>query len=341
MKIAILGSGSWGTALGVLLARKGFDILLLGHSSEQVEFMRMHRENSQYLPGFALPSNLIVGMLDDTPQDADFYILSVPSSALEEVATRYLPPNSNVLIATKGIQPVTGELLHSVVERVALPSAVAAISGPNLAVEITQGVPTATVIASKDTAFAERLAGIFNCSALRAYVSHDIEGTELSGALKNVLAISAGMSDGLGFGDNTKGALVARGLLEMTRFGLKSGAQVTTFFGIAGVGDLFATANSKLSRNYRVGYGLGQGRRLEEILEELGQVAEGVPTAEAVVNLCRLYQIELPIFEMTNAVIRGRMSPRDGVTRLMDRLPKSEGWDDIVVTSREPSAPTN
>jgi glycerol-3-phosphate dehydrogenase (NAD(P)+) len=334
MKVTVLGAGSWGTALSVLLARNSHDVTLAGRDPEEIGFIRAKRENIKYLPGFMLPQTVIPTLIDDCgPSDA--WVVAVPANAVSSVTGAIKGEAPSIVVASKGLEPGTGAMVSEIVQREIPTAKVAAISGPNLAVEIMRGVPTAAVVASAEPGLAELGAQWFNCKTFRAYISDDLIGVELAGALKNVLAISAGMSDGLGFGDNTKGALVARGLLEMTRLGTALGACATTFFGIAGVGDLFATANSKLSRNYRVGFALGQGSRLADILGELGQVAEGVGTAEAAMILARRHSITVPIFEMTDAVIRGRLQPREGVTMLMDRMPKCEGWESLPLTPRE------
>ena len=328
MTITVLGAGSWGTALSVLLARNGHEVTLAGRDQEEIAFIQSRRENIKYLPGFALPQSVVPSMMSEC-KESDAWVVAVPAKAVASITGAICGDSPTVVLASKGLEPGTGALVSEIIQRDLPQARIAAISGPNLAVEIMRGVPTAAVVASTEEGVAERGAQWFNCKSFRAYISDDLVGVELAGALKNVLAISAGMSDGLGFGDNTKGALVARGLLEMTRLGVALGAKPATFFGIAGVGDLFATANSKLSRNYRVGFALGQGGRLQDILGELGQVAEGVGTAEAAMLLARKNAIQVPIFEMTDAVIRGRMQPLEGVTMLMDRMPKCEGWESL------------
>jgi glycerol-3-phosphate dehydrogenase (NAD(P)+) len=229
-----------------------------------------------------------------------------------------------VVVASKGLELGSSETLAEVVQDVLPDSRVGAISGPNLAVEIVRGVPTAAVAAFRDGADAERIRSAFMCRTFRVYVSEDIIGVELAGALKNVLAIAAGLSDGLGFGDNTKGALLARGLHEMSSLGLRMGAKLDTFLGVAGVGDLFATAASTLSRNYRVGRALGEGKTLSQAMHDVGQVAEGVATAEATMVLARRHGVSMPTFEATDNVIRARVRPLDAVAQLMERLPRAE-----------------
>ncbi|MBS1704684.1 MAG: NAD(P)-dependent glycerol-3-phosphate dehydrogenase [Armatimonadetes bacterium] len=329
MRVAVLGVGSWGTALATLLARNGLEVTLAGRESLALEQVQSVRENLHYLPGFVLPKDIRAVALEKVEPDHDVWIVATPSGGVREVLQFVAGDAPRVLVASKGLEPMTGALLSDVVRQVHPSAKISAISGPNLAIEIMRSIPTAAVVASEDEEDAAKLAHMFNCVHFRAYVSNDLRGVELAGALKNVLAIAAGMSDGLGFGDNTKGALVARGLLEMSRFGKHYGARSETFLGIAGVGDLFATANSKLSRNYRVGYGIGRGETLRSVLDEIGQVAEGVGTAEVAAVISRQHMLPTPIFEMTDAVLRSRISPMDGVSRLMQNMPKREGWEEI------------
>lgn len=324
MKVAIVGSGSWGTALALHLARNEHEVTLLGRDADELMDLTSTRQNHRYLPGYELPENVGFGEVGEPVSGADFWIIAVPSPAVRE-CTKLIPcENPFLVLASKGLEPGTAKLLSDVAQEEKPNAMVGAVSGPNLAVEIAQGIPTAAVTACADEVAANRVCVALQSRKFRAYYSSDVVGVELSGALKNVLAIGAGMSDGLGYGDNTKGALLARGLGEMVRLGLAMGARTETFFGIAGVGDLFATANSRLSRNYRVGLGLGQGRALKEVLLELGQVAEGVGTAECVTILSEKYDIELPIMKLVHAVINGQLTARDGVGRLMEREPKRE-----------------
>jgi glycerol-3-phosphate dehydrogenase (NAD(P)+) len=324
MNVVVLGAGSWGTALAVLLARNGHDVLLQGRNEEEIGSLIGCRENLRYLPGFAIPDGVRFGMLDDHPGEVDMTVVAVPSSAVRQVVGAVQGEHPLIVVASKGLEAGSAKRMTDVV-REALPAAlVGTLSGPNLAVEIVRGIPTAAVAACHDPEAAERIRGAFMCRTFRVYLSDDVLGVELAGALKNVLAIGAGMSDGLGFGDNTKGALLARGLNEMTLLGLTMGARIETFIGLAGVGDLFATAASTLSRNYRVGRALGSGASLDEALESVDQVAEGVTTSECAQKLARLHSVSMPVFEAIETVIRGRLAPRSAVELLMERTPKAE-----------------
>lgn len=324
MNVAVLGAGSWGTALSILLARNANRVWLLGRDLGELTDMKEARENRRYLPGFTIPENVEFGEVGALLEDIDFWVVAVPSPGVREAVQTIKTKAPFIVLASKGLEPGTGKLLSTVAQEEHPDALVGAISGPNLAVEIARGIPTAALAACADEAAATRVCEAFRSPTFRPYYTADVVGVELAGALKNVMAIGAGMSDGLGYGDNTKGALLARGLGEMARLGLAMGAKLDSFFGIAGVGDLFATASSKLSRNYRVGFGLGQGQPLEAVLEEIGQVAEGVGTAECVAGLAAKYHVELPIMTLINAVLQGELSAKKGVGMLMEREPRRE-----------------
>lgn len=313
----MLGAGSWGTALAVLLARNGNQVTLWGRDNDELADIASKRRNDRYLPGIEIPDGISVG----NPGSAAFWVVAVPSDAVREVARR-LPENALVVIAAKGLE-AGGKRMSEVLREVQPTARVCVLSGPNLAVEIARGVPTATVIASDD-GYAEQVRDAFMCRTFRVYTSNDVTGVELGGALKNVLAIGAGVSDGLGFGDNTKGAFIARGLHEMCALGEALGARRDTFMGLSGVGDLFATAVSRLSRNYRVGFSLGQGASLEAAIAELGQVVEGVPTAAAAVGLAERVGVDVPVMQSVNRVLTGEITPLGGVSMLMERTAKTE-----------------
>lgn len=325
MTTAVLGSGSWGTALALLLARNGHEVTLLGRDPEEINILRATRENLKYLPGFVLPENVSYQLLHEHLAPFEMTVVAVPSGAVRQVVHEVSGDHPLVVVAAKGLESGTAKMVSDVVAE-ALPNAhIGAISGPNLAVEIVRGIPTAAIAACKDEAVAEQIRVAFNCRTFRVYKSDDVTGVELAGALKNVIAVGAGMSDGLGFGDNTKGAFLARGLKEMIGLGLKMGSRLETFLGIAGVGDLFATASSNLSRNYRAGKLLGQGKTLEEALAEVGQVVEGVSTSESVQLLARRHQIEMPVFAAIESVIHGHVAPMKAVGMLMERDTPTEG----------------
>lgn len=332
MRVCVLGAGSWGTALAILLARNGHEVTLWGRDEEEIAAMRSVRENLHYLPGFALPEGILPTTSLSAEKSFDLWVMAVPSPGVREASRQIRGERPLVAVASKGLEPGTGALLEAVVREVALGARLAVLSGPNLAVEIVRGIPTAAVAAAHDEADADAVREAFTCRTFRVYVSADVIGISLAGALKNVLALAGGVSDGLGFGDNTKGALLARGLREMILLGLAMGGRIESFVGIAGVGDLFATASSQLSRNYRVGRMLGEGKTLRNALDSIGQVAEGAETADSVLRLARQHQVQVPVFEAAAAVIRGALKPLDAVGMLMERMTKEEGI--VVINDR-------
>ena len=330
LRIAVLGAGSWGTALSLLLARKGCDLRLWVWDPDQAEVLRASRTNP-FLPGFQLPEDIrITTSIPDAIEGADVLLLATPSDGVPNVAGQLracLPPGIPIISGTKGLNSETGLTVSQTLASV-LPSTtpIAALSGPNLAVELAKGIPTATVVACSNDALAHEAQNLFMCPSLRVYTNRDVIGVELAGALKNVIAIAAGVCDGLGYGDNTKAALLTRGLAEITRLGAGIGARRETFMGLAGVGDLMATCASPLSRNRRVGLGLGKGRELDEVLREIGQVAEGVPTTRAAYNLARKHETPMPITEQVHGVLFEGKSPQTAVAEIMAREPKEEIW---------------
>jgi glycerol-3-phosphate dehydrogenase (NAD(P)+) len=330
MRVCVLGAGSWGTALAILLARNGHEVALWGRDEDEMEALASVRENRHYLPGFALPEEVHPTSDSSKLPDADLWVVAVPSTGVRDCLRYVYGTNPLVVIASKGLEPGSSLLLTQVAEETRPGPRIAALSGPNLAVEMVRGIPTAAVAAARSESDADAVREAFTCRTYRVYVSQDVIGIPLAGALKNVLAIAAGVSDGLGFGDNTKGALLARGLREVILLGLAMGGKLESFLGIAGVGDLYATAVSRLSRNYRVGRSLGEGQTLQQALHEVGQVAEGVDTAEAAVALARRHQVETPVFEAAAAVVHGSLKPLDAVTLLMERMTRTEG----IVTGR-------
>ncbi len=332
--VAVLGAGSWGTALAILLAKKEVQVALWARDADLAERIRHEGQNPRYLPGFPLPPSVhVTHQLAEAVQSAQVLVFAVPAGALKEVAglvRKHLSSPRLVISAAKGLdaegrrpsqvlQSVLGDQLEEVV----------ALSGPNLALELAREIPTATVVASASPECARQAQTLFMHPSFRVYTNRDVTGVELGGALKNVLAIGAGISDGMGFGDNSKAALITRGLAEMVRLGVALGAEAHTFMGLSGVGDLFATASSHLSRNWRVGHGLAQGKPLAEILQELKQVAEGVPTTFAVCALAERLGIEMPISQTIRAVLDGKLNPQQAIRELMMRTPKEE-WERSV-----------
>ena len=335
--VTVLGAGSWGTALALLLAEgnNASSVRLWDRNPAFVEQLRMERENRRYLPGFAFPKGIAVTAdLAEAVRGVTCLVVAVPSGAVGDVlqlTVPFLPVGGcDVVLAAKGMEPETGKLPWEVAFEALGKNplySLTALSGPNLAAEIARGVPAAAVAACPDKDAAQRIADRFNRPAFRVYTSPDRTGVEIGGAVKNVLAIAGGVSDGLGYGDNTKAALLTRGLAEMARLGVACGARPETFYGLAGVGDLMATGASRLSRNWRVGEGLAQGESLKAVLQRLGQVAEGVPTAQAVRLLAARTGVETPVCAAVYALLFDKASPQEMVTRLLSRARKGE-WGD-------------
>ncbi len=327
IEIAVIGAGSWGTALAWLLGQKGYTVWLWGRDAAQVEHIAAERVNRRYLPETRLPDTVRPTADIEPLQACAVWVLAVPSGALRETLALSPPPNAVLVIAAKGLEPSTGKLLTQVVDET-VPDSEAhtvVLSGPNLAVELVRGAPTATVAASRNLACAEQIQELFMTPPiLRVYTNDDIVGVELGGALKNVYAIGAGISDGMGFGDNTKATLLTRGLAEMMRLGVAYGARPETFMGLTGVGDLFATAVSRLSRNYRLGRAVAEGMTTAQALQSLGQVAEGYPTALVAQSLSAQLGVEMPLLNAIAAILRGERALRDALESLMTRPPKGE-----------------
>lgn len=333
MTIAVLGAGSWGTALARLLGQKGHQVRLWDHDATRAALIQQARENSRYLPGFGLPDGLsITGDLAGATNEAEVIVIAVPSSAVRPLLEAYgdfVGRAPAILSAAKGLEPSTGLRVSEICVELLGKSAnerIAVLSGPNLATELARNVPTATVIASVSHDLATLLQCTFQTRYLRPYTSEDVTGVELGGALKNIIAIAAGISDGLGYGDNTKASLMTRGLAEIIRLGERLGARRDTFWGLSGVGDMIATCAGRLSRNYRVGAGLAEGMTLQEVLDEMGQVAEGVPTTEAAVRLSDRAAVETPIIRIAYGVLFGGVPATHATTELMERAAKGEIW---------------
>ncbi len=327
MKIAVLGAGAWGTALAVSLAGR-HEVSLWARSAAQVEEMGTSRRNSRYLPEIPLPASLCFeSNLAALLAPAELALAVVPSSGLRNLLRdiNALAPGVPVVWACKGFEQGSRQLPHQVAEdelNADTPRGV--LSGPSFAREVALGLPTALTLASLDETFAGQAALALHSHHLRVYASKDIMGVELGGAVKNVLAIAAGISDGMGFGHNARAALITRGLAEITRLGLVLGGRQETFMGLAGMGDLILTCTGDLSRNRQVGLQLAGGKTLAEILGGLGHVAEGVNTAREVLNLAQQHKVEMPITEAVYQVLYQNLSPRTAVESLLNRVPSAE-----------------
>ncbi|MGI9260765.1 MAG: NAD(P)H-dependent glycerol-3-phosphate dehydrogenase [Woeseiaceae bacterium] len=327
--IAVLGAGSWGTALALQFARSGRLVRLWGRDRDQLQAIDAGRCNNRYLPGAGFPENIhIVVDLQECVTGARDVLISVPSHGFRETLSKVAPmldEGARICWATKGFELSTGKLPHQVAREVlGDEQPIAVLSGPTFAKEVGEGLPTAMTIAANDTAFAGELATTLSGDNFRAYTSEDMVGVEVGGAVKNVLAIGAGLSDGLGFGANTRIALINRGLVEMMRLGVALGANSETFMGLAGMGDLVLTCTDDLSRNRRMGLALARGQSVEEAQHEIQQVVEGVLAAKAVKEVAGKAQVVMPICDEIYRILYEGVSPREAVGTLMRRGLKPE-----------------
>lgn len=326
---AVLGAGSWGTALAMLLGQNNHNVTLWAHNAEHARQMQDERSNSRYLAGINFPDSLTVSAnLEESIKSAQHILIVVPSHAFRstiQLIKPYLIPSQNIAWATKGLEPNTCKLLHDVArEELGNTISLAVISGPTFAKEVAQGLPGAVTVASDDQALALGWANALHNNHFRAYTSNDVIGVELGGACKNVMAIAAGIADGMGFGANARAALIARALAEITRLGLTLGAKAETFTGLTGLGDLVLTCTDNQSRNRRTGLALGQGKDLETAMKQIGQVVEGVATAKEVVNLAKIQQVDMPITEQVYNVLYKNISTKNAVDALFNRTIKNE-----------------
>ena len=331
--IAVVGAGSWGTTLANLLAKKGHDVRLWSFEEDVTAAIRDTGRNEVYLPEIDLSENLsATSDLIRAVKGADVVLSVSPSQHVRTVMTEASPgvdPNALVVSASKGIETRTLETMADVLEEAlpeSTPRSFCFLSGPSFAAEVSKEHPTAVTVASRDTEAAERAQALFQTGYFRVYTSHDVTGVELGGALKNVMALAAGMVAGLGYGHNTMAALITRGLVELTRLALAMGAAERTLAGLSGMGDLILTCTGDLSRNRTVGVELGKGRTLDEILSSMRMVAEGVETTRATKELAEREGIEMPIVSQVHAVLFEEKKPSDAVRELMTRDPKPEFW---------------
>lgn len=327
-KISIIGGGSWGTALALLIAEHGSPVTIWTHNPSVAEDMNIRRINSQYLPGIELGKNIHATANLAEAADADLIVVVVPSKVMRETARALaaLKPRTGTVVVscTKGIEAGTGHLMSQILAESLPGCRLAVLSGPNLAPEIARQIPAASVIGSAHADLLEPLQRVFSSKGFRAYTSDDTTGIELGGALKNIYAIAAGVCDGFGMGDNSKAALVTRSLAEMTRLGMAMGGRRETFFGLSGAGDLMVTCFSKHSRNRQFGERLGRGESPAEIISSLKTVAEGVPTALSASECARRLGIDAPITAEVCAVLHEGKPPRESISCLLGRPPKPE-----------------
>ena len=323
-RVAVLGAGAWGTAIASVLAAR-LDVVLWARDAAQAQTLASSRRNERYLPGFELPQALAVTAdLGQAIAGARLLIAATPVAGLRALFEK-LPKASPVVWLCKGFEEDTGLLPHEIAAQTLGEAArCGALSGPSFAEEVARGLPCALTLAARDAGFAREAAALLHGGRMRIYYSADLVGVEIGGAVKNVMAIAAGISDGLGLGLNARAALITRGLAEIARLGAALGGKPETLYGLAGAGDLILTATGDLSRNRRVGLELARGRSLSDILKNLGHVAEGVRSAREVARRAKTKGVDMPVSDAVNAVLEGQLSPAAAVERLLSRDPKQE-----------------
>lgn len=325
-QVTILGAGSWGTAVSIHLAQTGHRVLLWGHDPQHIAHMARERANPYYLPHVTFPKSIIPSPdLHQCVQESDYVIIAVPSHAFAEILEKIEKPLAGLAWLTKGVDPKTHQLLSDLVSlRFGSSYPQAIISGPSFAKEVAHQLPTALTLASNNLEFQKQIHHLFHHNNVRVYLSEDLIGVQLCGAVKNILAIACGISDGLGYGSNAKAALITRGLAEMSRLGLKLGAKQDTFIGLAGVGDLVLTCTDNQSRNRRFGLLLGHGTSIDQAEKEIGQVVEGKHNAAQICAIAKQNQIEMPICQQVDLLLSGTINAQQAVHNLMARPPKEE-----------------
>jgi len=331
VRIGVIGAGAWGTALANLLANKGFEVALWAFEPEVCADILEGRENKIFLPGFPLSVNIHPSNdLDEVAADKAMLLLVMPSHVFRSVAEKLVQhPTERTLIVTasKGIENQTHLTMSGILEQLLplrLQERIAVLSGPSFAKEVAQRIPTAVTVAARDPGVATDVQNIFATDYFRVYTSYDLTGVQLGGALKNVMAVAAGISDGLGLGYNTRAAVITRGVTEIQRLGRRLGADPATFMGLAGIGDLVLTCTGTLSRNWTVGHKMGQGMKLNAILSDMRTVAEGVKTTKSVYNMSRKLGVEMPIVEQVYRMLYEDLDPKEALQTLMSRDLKHE-----------------
>lgn len=327
--IAIIGAGSWGTALGILLAKRGIEVRMRDPDRRIAAHLEADRENANFLPGFPFPPTLhVMYDIEAALEGAAFVVLAVPSQVMREVVrgiSADLGRGAVWIVASKGLEEGSGCRMTEVVAQERPEDRVGVLAGPSLAREVAAGLPASVLSSSVDRQTAEDVRGLFHTTSFRVYTSDDTIGVETGTSLKNVVALAAGISEGMELGANTFGALLTRGLAEITRLGTAMGARRETFLGLAGVGDLVTTCASPLSRNRSLGFAIGRGIPVDEAMAKMSQVAEGIPTTRSAVQLGRRLGVELPIAEQVHRVLFERLDPHEALRALMGRPPREEG----------------
>lgn len=327
-KIGILGGGSWGTALAMLLAQKEFDVHIWVRSELQAEEINISRTNAKYLPGISIPGNIKVSTIArDVVKDSEIILLAIPTNSIREVLKSIgdaVKSEQIFVNVAKGIEMRSMKRISEIVSEYYPNNGFAVLSGPSHAEEVSREIPTTVVSASRSKEVAELVQDVFSSPSFRVYTNPDVLGVELGGALKNIIALGAGISDGLGYGDNTKAALMTRGIYEMSKLGVALGAEADTFSGLSGIGDLIVTCTSMHSRNRRAGILIGKGYTMAQAIEEIGMVVEGIKTTEAAYNLSKSLGIDMPITKEIYNVLYNGADVRRSVQKLMGREKKHE-----------------
>lgn len=327
-KVSILGAGAWGTALAILLGNNGHEVTLWSALAKEVELLKAERELKDKLPGVKLPDAVTISDdLASSCKDKDIIVFAVASPFVRstaKLAKPYIIENQIVVNVGKGIEETTLDTLTDILKEELNNADVAVMSGPSHAEEVSRSIPTTCVVGADSKATAYFIQDVFMSERFRVYTSPDVIGIELGGSIKNVIALAAGIADGLGFGDNTKAALMTRGIAEISRLGVAMGGKIETFAGLSGVGDLFVTCTSKHSRNRNAGYLIGQGYSMDEAMAEVKQIVEGVFSAKAALALSKKYEVEMPIVEQINLVLFENKSPEEAVTDLLLRDKRRE-----------------
>lgn len=332
-EVAVLGAGSWGTTLAVHLSRKGENVRLWEVSEETAEILKEKRENAAFLPSVNIPEGVFISSsLEKVIDGSEIIVLAVPSHVMREVAGKVgkIRHEAVVVSASKGIEDGSLKCMSGVIEDEMPGSRISVLSGPSHAEEVSKNIPTTVVVSSRDCDLAKDVQKLFMTGSFRVYTNPDIVGVELGGALKNIIAVAAGISDGLGFGDNTKAALMTRGLAEITRLGTAMGANPGTFAGLSGMGDLITTCISRYSRNRKLGQLVAQGESVESALSSIGQVAEGLRTTGCAYRLAQLHNVEVPITEQVYKVLFKGEDVRGAASGLMVRAPRAEPEDEFL-----------
>lgn len=333
-KVSVIGAGSWGTAIAFVLAENGHDCLLWARRKEQADEINVSHENHAYLPNVKLPENLLAtSNLEEASLHGEMIIIAVPTNAIRSVCAEInsiISEQKVIVHVSKGIEPNSLKRISELISEEISPSnrkAIVALSGPSHAEEVVHRHPTTVTAASTDLEAAEEVQDLFMNAYFRVYTNKDIVGVEIGAALKNVIALAAGITDGLGYGDNAKAALITRGLAEISRLGVKMGAHPLTFSGLTGLGDLIVTCTSVHSRNWKAGNMLGQGQKLEDVISGMGMIIEGIRTAKAAHQLAEKYEVSMPLTEALYTVLFEDVPPKTAVDQLMSRMKKQEVED--------------